>query len=143
LNRIISSFKKNIIGISIMILASLFTAIGQYFLKLSIIYSHYLIVGFILYGIGAYYVIKAANLNNFKDIFMNNSIYIGAGLYIIIALLNVYFLRFVDYSLVLPLSSITYIWIMLIANKFFNEKIIKNKLRGFLLICIGVSCIVF
>ena len=67
---------------------------------------------------------------------VNPNLYIGGFLYIIAAFLNIYILKILDYSVVLPLTSFTYIWTMLIAKFFLHETINKNKI-------IGIICIIF
>ncbi|WMJ89796.1 EamA family transporter [Anaerocolumna sp. MB42-C2] len=68
--------------------------------------------------------------------------YFGAILYLLSALINIYILRFMDYSIVLPLTSITYIWTMFISFKKLGERISKKKITGIFLIIIGALCIV-
>ncbi len=62
-----NSIKKSIKGIKIMILASFFTSFGQLFWKLSKgIIGLEIIVGFILYGIGAILIVKAFKYGRFS-----------------------------------------------------------------------------
>jgi len=44
--------------------------------------------------------------------------------------------------LVLPLTSITYIWTMLVSYLALKEKITKNKIIGVILICVGAVLLV-
>lgn len=63
--------------------------------------------------------------------------YFGGVLYFISALLNIVVLRYLDYSVVLPLTSITYIWTMILSAKKLNEHITIKKILGILAISGG------
>ena len=52
-------------------------------------------------------------------------------------LLNIFILRYLDYSIVLPLASITYIWTMVISVVCLKEKVTRKQMSGVLLIMIG------
>ncbi len=80
---------------------------------------------------------SSSNLN----IKTNYNFYCGGFLYLIAALINIYVLKFLDYSVVLPLTSITYIWTMIISYKFLSEKISIKKISGVVLILIGTMFI--
>lgn len=85
--------------------------------------------------------LKIAINKNCKHLLLNTTLYIGVFFYILSILLNIYLLYKFDYTLVLPLSSITYVWTLLIAAKLLNEKITFNKILGIILIIIGVTII--
>lgn len=68
MDKILVSIKKNYKGILIMILASLFTAIGQFFWKQSFLGMEYLLIGFILYGAGAVFMILAFKFGSYSVI---------------------------------------------------------------------------
>lgn len=68
--------------------------------------------------------------------------YLGGVLYVLSALLNLYLLKRLPYSIVVPLGSLTYIWTLIIAHKFLGETITRRKMAGLLLIIIGVGMIV-
>lgn len=53
------------------------------------------------------------------------------------ALLNIFVLRYLDYSVVLPLTSITYVWTMIISYLILKESITKRKIAGVALILVG------
>ena len=69
---------------------------------------------------------------------INPYLYLGGGLYVLSALLNLYLLKRLPYSVVIPLGSLTYIWTLIIARKYLGEAISKQKLMGILSILIGV-----
>jgi drug/metabolite transporter (DMT)-like permease len=80
---------------------------------------------------------RASGTKGLKDLLVNRSLYFGAGLYLLSALINIYLLRTMDYSVVLPLTSITYIWTMAISYSFLRERIGRGKIVGVALILIG------
>jgi len=60
----------------------------------------------------------------------SGNLWIGGLLYLIAAANNVLILKYLDYSITLPLAAITYIWTMVIAYKLLGEKITKRKMAG-------------
>lgn len=64
--------------------------------------------------------------------------YLGCFLYALSALMNMILLRFMDYTILYPMTAVTYIWSQALSYKFMGELITKNKLAGVMLICIGV-----
>lgn len=86
---------------------------------------------------------KASSKKDIKATLLSVNLYIGGGLYLAAALLNIYILRFMEYSRVLPLTSITYIWTMILSYLIFKEKISKTKILGVTLILVGSLMIVY
>jgi drug/metabolite transporter (DMT)-like permease len=72
------------------------------------------------------------------SIIKSKFLYFGGILYIMGALFNIWLLKRLPYSVVIPLGSICYIWTMFIARFFLKEKIGKGKILGILLILSGV-----
>jgi drug/metabolite transporter (DMT)-like permease len=93
-------------------------------------------------GAVAGYCLKKSSSVGLLNIIKNYYFYLGAGLYFISALLNIYTLKFLDFSIVLPLTSITYIWTMIISSYKLNEKISRKKILGISAILIGAIFIV-
>lgn len=93
-------------------------------------------------SIASYYLKKSSNASELKILLSNKYFYLGGGLYFISALMNIYVLKYLEYSVVLPLTSITYIWTMLISYKKLNEKITKKKIIGICVILLGVFFVV-
>lgn len=88
--------------------------------------------------------LKRASCNlKIKALLLNYNLYIGALLYLLSAMLNIYVLRFLDYSVVLPLTSITYVWTMLISYFVLKEKITVKKITGVCLVILGAVIISF
>ena len=111
--------KRTKIGLVIMFICTLFTALGQLFFKygsltfewnlFKIVTNYNLILGFFFYGIGALLLIIA--------------------------------LKYGDLSTMYPLISLTFIWVFLISVFVFNEIINSFKINAVILIIFGVILI--
>ena len=64
--------------------------------------------------------------------------YLGGGLYAASAIMNVLLLRVMDYTVLYPMTAITYVWSLLISNRFLGERITGKKVAGIGLVCLGV-----
>ena len=71
----------------------------------------------------------------------NWNLYIGGALYLFAAVLNIYVLRYLDYSTVLSLNSLTYVWTMILSYFILKEKISIQKAAGAVGIVIGAVLI--
>ena len=106
------------------------------------IYYIILIIMTIIGSIASLFLKKASSSEKIKELLKNKNIYIGGILYLLSAILNIYILKYLDYSVVLPLTSITYIWTLIISYKMLKEKISLKKIMGVSLILIGAIIIV-
>lgn len=79
---------------------------------------------------------------SFKKLLKNKWLYLGGALYVAGAVFNIIVLRFLPYSVVLPFSSITYIWTIIFSNRFFHEKIGKFKVMAICFIVFGVVLLI-
>jgi drug/metabolite transporter (DMT)-like permease len=84
---------------------------------------------------------QASQCKTISSLLTNASLYIGGGLYVLSMLLNIYILRFLKYSIVLPLTSLTYIWTMFLSYGILKEKIGTKRIIGVLGIVIGALLI--
>lgn len=84
---------------------------------------------------------KASGGNGLFGLLKDKYFWLGGILYGSAALLNILALRFIDFSLFLPLTSITYIWTMIISVVFLHEKLSFRKIGGVLLILVGAILI--
>lgn len=101
-----------------------------------------LILAMTLMGaIASIFLKRASSSENFKKLLMNINLYVGGALYVISALLNIVVLRYLNYSVVLPLTSVTYIWTMVLSYMVLKEKISKKKIMGVLCIILGAICV--
>ena len=101
-----------------------------------------LIVMTLLGAFGALYLKKATTAA--KSLFGLLKVwqfYLGGFLYFASAILNIYLLRYLDYSVVLPLTSITYIWTLLIARVDLKEQISGFQVLGIVCIVAGAVMI--
>lgn len=75
-------------------------------------------------------------------ILKNYNLYLGGFLYVVSAILNIFLLSKLNYSIVLPLTSITYIWTLILSWAILKEKVTKKKINGTILIIIGAILLV-
>lgn len=92
-------------------------------------------------SIASLFLKKASGANGFLEMLKNINLYIGGGLYLTSAVLNIWVLRYLDYSVVLPLTSFTYIWTMVVSYLILKEKITKKKIGGVFFILLGAICV--
>lgn len=95
----------------------------------------------VLGSVAALFLKKASGFKSLKELILNINFYLGGGIYFVSALLNVYILKYLDYSTVLPLTSITYIWTMVLSYLILKEKIGVRKIAGVIGILIGAVLI--
>jgi drug/metabolite transporter (DMT)-like permease len=57
------------------------------------------------------------------------------------AVMNIYVLKSLRYTVVLPMTSLTYIWTMVLSGIILKEQITKRKLAGICLILLGAICV--
>lgn len=62
---------------------------------------------------------------------------IGGVFYVLGALLNIQLLKMMPYTIVYPLTSITYIWTLILSSFFLSEKMNRRKWFGILLVITG------
>lgn len=96
----------------------------------------------LLGAFGALFFKKATQKGgNFLSLLFCPSLYIGGLFYVAGAVLNIITLKHLKYTVVLPMTSITYIWTFIISYLLFNEKITNKKLIGIILIILGAISI--
>ena len=105
------------------------------------IYYIVLLIMTLLGSIAALFLKRTAECDGLLMLMKNINLYIGAFLYLLSAVLNIYVLHYLNYSVVLPLTSLTYIWTMILSYKILNEKITKRKIAGVSLILLGAICV--
>jgi len=89
----------------------------------------------------SFFLKKSTFSGTVLSIIRDKYLYLGGFLYVLAALFNIWILKRMPYSVVVPLGGFTYIWTMLIARYFLKEKINVGKIIGILLILSGVICI--
>ena len=96
-----------------------------------------LLVMTLMGSVASLFLKKASGTKGFVGMLKNVNLYVGGGLYVLSALLNIWVLRILDYSVVLPLTSLTYMWTIFMSRAFLKEKITKRKILGVILIIAG------
>ncbi|WP_252237132.1 EamA family transporter [Clostridium sp. ZBS17] len=88
-------------------------------------------------GFAGLFLKKTSSFQNIRKLILDYNLYIGGFLYLFGAVINIYVLKSLDYSIVLPLTSITYLWTMIISYFKLGEKITNKKIIGVFCIFIG------
>ena len=95
----------------------------------------------ILGSVASLFLKKASEETGIRKMIRNKNVYIGGGLYLIAAIMIIYVLRYLDYSIVLPLTSLTYIWTMILSYFVLKEKMTIRKVIGAIGIVAGAILI--
>ena len=116
------------INILIGIVSILFLTVGQTLLKLTMNKTGGLSISNLYY--------------DFIKIFLHPLFIAGIAMYFVSGLLWLYILSKMEFSVVFPLVSLSYVFALFIGYYIFNESISLNKCFGIIFILIGVFCIV-
>ncbi len=106
-----------------------------------VIYYIVLLIMTMFGSVASLFLKKASGLNSLIDMLKNINLYIGGFLYVSSAILNIWLLKILDYSVILPLTSLTYIWTMVLSYFILKEKITVKKIAGVCLILVGAIII--
>lgn len=106
-----------------------------------VIYYIVLLIMTMFGSVASLFLKKASGLNSLIDMLKNINLYIGGFLYVSSAILNIWLLKILDYSVILPLTSLTYIWTMVLSYFILKEKITVKKITGVCLILVGAIII--
>ena len=101
-------------------------------------YYSLLVLMTLIGAVASFNLRKASKSQTILKLIKNYNLYLGGFLYLLSAVLNIYLLKYLDYSLVLPMTSITYIWTLIISYQFLKEKISLKKIIGVFIIITGV-----
>lgn len=101
------------------------------------LYYILLVIMTMLGAIASLFLKRASSFQDPLTLIKNPNLYCGAFLYFSSAILNIYILRYLEYSVVLPLTSLTYVWTMFLSYMLLKEKIGVKKCIGVLLIFVG------
>lgn len=80
---------------------------------------------------------KLSFLNILKSLWM----WIGLVLYVISAITNIVLLSYMEYSVVFPMTALTYVWTIIISYFIFAEKITFKKVLAMIFIIAGIVII--
>lgn len=97
----------------------------------------FLIFMTMLGAVAGFYLKKASGSDGLMSLIRNKHLYIGGFLYLFSAVINIILLRVLPYSVVLPLTAITYIWTMFLSNYLLKEIITPKKIVGIAAILLG------
>ena len=100
------------------------------------------IIATIIGAYGALFFKKSSGSFKFDlSLLKNYNLIIGFVLYGISSLFYMASLKGGDLSILYPLVSLSYIWILLLSHKYLSEKITTNKIIGIALIIVGIVVI--
>lgn len=68
-------------------------------------------------------------------------LYAGGVLYVLGACTNIVLLRSMPYTVVYPMTSLTYVWTMFVSAILLKEKITRNKVLAVVFIAVGICFI--
>ena len=112
---------------------------------MNVIILYVLVIGSCALSAFASYFFKSASgalgKLNVVILLKEKGFWIGGFLYLASAIICISLLRYYDYSFILPMGSIAYIWTMVIANRLLGEDITKRKIIGVCAIIIGAILI--
>jgi len=94
--------------------------------------------------LGAFFLKKGTGkLEGFSILSMIkiSELYLGGILYVFGACVNIYLLRLMPYTVVYPLTSLTYVWTMFVSAVLLKEKISVNKIIAIIFIIAGICFI--
>lgn len=98
------------------------------------------ILGMTLLGsLGGFFFKKSTSGATIWGIAKSKFVYIGVAFYLAGAVANILVLKVLPYSVVYPMSAITYVWSMIFSRLILKEKITKQKLIGIVAILIGAA----
>ena len=93
---------------------------------------------------GGFFLKKAADTGtSILKIFLSPYLYVGGILYVIGAVLNILALKKLNYTVVLPITAITYVWTLVISYFILKEKLRGKKIAGVILIIVGALILGF
>lgn len=100
----------------------------------------YLILMTLMGSFGSLFLKKSTQIN--KNIFCNKYFYIGGILYFLSAILNIYLLKKFNYSTLLPLTSLTYLWSIILAKIYLKEYLSSKKIIGLCILMLGIYFVI-
>lgn len=84
---------------------------------------------------------RASGAGKLRDIALNVWLWVGGILYVLSSVINIWLLRRMPYSIVVPSGAICYVWTLIISRMILNERITYRKIIGVAFIIVGVACI--
>lgn len=106
-----------------------------------ILYFGALLVMTFVGSVASLFLKKASDAGGIVLLIKSVNLYVGGLLYLTSAIINIWILKILDYSVVLPLTSLTYVWTMVLSYLILKEKITRKKIIGVILILFGAICV--
>lgn len=92
----------------------------------------------LLGSFGSLFFKLSANEHRGMKGIINKKILMGGLLYFLSALVNIVLLKYLPLSIVLPATSLTYVWTVIVARVYLAEKITLMRVIGLVMIISGV-----
>ena len=77
----------------------------------------------------------------FFEMLKTLELYFGGMLYVTGAVMNIFLLKILPYTVVYPMTSLTYVWTMVVSAILLKERISFNKVLAVGFIIGGICCI--
>lgn len=104
--------------------------------------NYFLVVMMTLMGaLGSLFLKKSTGCEKLTYIVKSPNLYLGGVFYGTGAVMNIYVLKFLRYTVVMPMTAMTYVWTMFLSYFVLKEKMTKRKLAGICLILAGAICV--
>lgn len=92
-------------------------------------------------SLGAFFLKKGMEKNeriSILKLLRIPELYAGAFLYVLGACTNIVLLRKMPYTIIYPMTSLTYVWTMFVSAILLKEKVTKNKVLAVIFIVTGI-----
>ena len=84
----------------------------------------------------------AADVTSLRTMVASPKLWLGGCFYLAGAVMNILLLRVYAYSVVYPLTSLTYVWSLALSVVLLHERVSARKLLGVAAICLGAFLLV-
>ena len=92
----------------------------------------------LLGSLGALFFKRGADtVTGLRSLLFSPQLWLGGCCYLAGAALNIGLLRLHDYSVIYPLTSLTYVWSLALSAAFLRERVTARKLLGVAAVCLG------
>lgn len=91
-----------------------------------------------LFGALGAFFFKRVTADSVLKLLTDKYLYMGGGFYLLGALINIWLLRTLNYTIIYPAGCLTYIWTAILSKYLLGEKITVKKTAGIALLALGV-----
>lgn len=85
---------------------------------------------------------NACSSPDFFAIVKSAWLYAGGFLYLGSAIINIILLKYLDYSIVLPFTSLTYVWSTILSARILKESVSRKQIAGLAFIVAGAFLLI-